>query len=100
MHAQREKRVQAALDVDLENGKGVTRDVSTSGIYFETEVPLAEGSPVSFTLNFNDSPGGPLRLKCEAIIVRVEKRDGKIGVAASIKEYKFERLDASVGEPA
>ena len=100
MHARREQRVQAELNVNLEQGKGVTRDVSESGVYFETDLPFTPGAPISFSFNFDDAPGGPLVLKCEARIVRVEDRGGKTGVGATITSYKFECLDSSVREPA
>ena len=94
MHARREERVPAALNVNLVSGNGVTRDVSESGVYFETDLPFAPGAPISFSFNFDDAPGGPLVLKCEAVIVRVDNRGGKTGVGATITSYKFESLDA------
>ena len=100
MHARREERVQSALNVNLEHGIGVTRDVSASGVYFETDLPFAPGAPISFSFNFEDAPGGPLVLKCEALIVRVENRGGKTGVGATITSYQFESLESTVLEPA
>ena len=85
----REERVQAALQVDLDHGTGVTRDVSTSGVFFETDMDCAPGSEISFSIGL-DSPGGKLTLQCKGQIVRVERRDGKIGVAAKIVASKLE----------
>jgi len=75
----------------LEQGTGIAKNISASGIYFETELPFSVGTALSFELSFDDLAGGPLRLTCEAMIVRVEQQDGKIGVGASIKDYKLQR---------
>jgi len=85
----KEERVHAALPVDLGNGTGITRDVSASGMYFETDVDYAAGSEISLSIEF-DTPGGKLVMKCQGQIVRVEHRDGKVGVAAKIIESRFE----------
>ena len=93
MAGRREERFDAALAIRLEQGIGVTRNVSASGIYFVTDVELVKGMAVSFTLEFNDSPGGPLRLKCQAQIVRLEPVDGKFGVGAAISHYELQRIE-------
>ena len=83
-HAKRkEERVHAALPVDLGNGTGITRDVSASGMFFETDVNYAPGSEINFSIEI-DGPGGKMMFKCQGQIVRVERRDGKAGVAARI----------------
>jgi hypothetical protein len=91
LSGRREKRIEATLAVHLEQGSGVTRNVSASGVYFETDVPLAEGAPIHFSIDFSDSAGGPVRMKCEARIVRVERKNGKVGVGAAITAFKLER---------
>lgn len=99
MAGRREERFPAALAIAMEGASGVARDVSASGIYFETDAELVEGSPLHFTVEFEDSPGRPLRLQCEARVVRVEKRGGKIGVGASIHSLKFEVLEGQQSQP-
>lgn len=91
MSEQREgERLNAQLTVQLARGHGVVRDLSASGIYFETEVPLKVGEPVKFTLEFQDAAAGPISAHCVARIVRVEKKDGKLtGVAASFKKIRL-----------
>ena len=82
----REERVRAALRVDLgNNASGVTRDVSASGIFFETDTAYAPGSPISFAIDI-DAPGGKMILNCRGEIVRVEQRDRRVGVAVKILE--------------
>jgi hypothetical protein len=88
-----EKRVFAALPVNLEGGsKGITRDVSASGIFFETDIENTTGSLISFTLEF-EGPSGGMTLKCLAEVLRVEsvaQQNGRVGVAAKIIDSKFE----------
>ena len=78
--------------IQLDGGVGIARNVSATGIYFVTDVALERGKPVNFTLDFKNYPGGPLRLACTASVVRVEPRDGKIGVGASISTFEFIRV--------
>jgi hypothetical protein len=93
----REERFDTVLAVKLAQGSGVTRNVSASGIYFVTEVELVAGMPVTFTLEFEDSPGGPFRLKCEARVVRLERLEGGYGVGAAISHYELERIEPEDG---
>jgi len=79
-----EERVLATRPVRLDRGgTGVTRNVSASGVFFETDVNYAAGSEISFAIEL-DGPTGKMMLKCQGQIVRVERRDGKVGVAAKI----------------
>ena len=87
-----QQRVTAAMPVKLLDGSatGITRDISPSGIYFETDEELASGSPIEFVLEF-DNPSGKLLLECKGEIVRVERAGGKVGIAAKILESHLER---------
>ena len=96
----RKERFAAALPVELEKGFGITCDISASGVFFETDAPVTPGNALNFSLDFSDAPGGPLRLVCQGLVVRVEERGGKIGVGASITNYRFERADSKPMEPA
>lgn len=87
-----EERVQTGLKVVLDEGIGVTRDVSASGVYFSTDTDYAAGSEISFAIEL-DAPRGRLMLKCRGQIVRVERRDGRIGVAAKIVASKLESAE-------
>ena len=89
----RATRHPGALPVKFEDGKGITRDFSSSGIFFETDKSFTPGQAIEFTivLEYVD-PDRPVRLKCMGEIVRVEENGQKIGVAAAIKSYSFEML--------
>jgi hypothetical protein len=81
----REKRVRAALPVQLVRAKGVTRDVSRSGVFFETEAHCRVGSPVHFAIRL-ETPWGPAHFDCRGRIVRVERHDELLGVAVQFSE--------------
>ena len=89
----RATRHPGALPVELEDAKGITRDFSSSGIFFETDKSFAPGQVIEFTILLEHvDPARPVRLKCMAEIVRVEESGQKIGVATAIHSYSFERL--------
>jgi PilZ domain len=74
--------------------KGVTRNVSASGVYFETDLPLAVGNPLRFEVSFDGAPGGPVRIRCAGKVVRVEPLERGVGVGASIERFDMERAGA------
>jgi hypothetical protein len=87
----RDQRHQGKLQVELESGKGITRDFSGSGVYFETDRAFNIGQIIEFSIVLEHiDPERPVRLKCMGEIVRVEENDQKIGVAAAIKSYTVE----------
>jgi hypothetical protein len=89
-----QQRVSAVLPVNVEGHvAGMTRDISPSGIFFETDMEMTSGSSIHFALEF-DNPSGKLLLRCSGEIVRVERAGGKIGVAAKIIESRMERVEA------
>ena len=80
----RGQRFKLALRVQLNDGIGMTRDISTSGIFFETESAHSIGDTIRLFLNFEHET-----LQCEARVVRVEPRNGQFGVAVELKSYVF-----------
>jgi len=67
--------------------RGVTRDLSLSGVYFEIGGRYQVGSMIKMTIDF-DSPLG-MQLECEGTIVRVEGcGSSKVGVAVRMNDHK------------
>jgi hypothetical protein len=91
--ARRQERFRTDAAVAFSSGIGTARNVSASGIYFETDARLEPGSPLEFSMEFTDLAGTAVRLHCEARIVRVERKSQKIGVGAQISSFRFERMD-------
>lgn len=79
------ERVFTTLPVRLGDATGMTRDVSVSGIFFETDALDAMGDLISFTVEF-DTPRGKSMLKCKGDVVRIEPSDTRTGVAVKIVE--------------
>lgn len=72
---------------------GLTRDLTSSGIFLYTNSQLEAGAKLELVLmlppNLGLGPGG--WTLCEATVVRVEESDGKgVGVAATLD--RIERL--------
>ena len=55
------ERYKLELPMQLKNGTGITRDISTSGIFFETESAYSIGDAIRLLLNFEHET-----LQCEA----------------------------------
>jgi hypothetical protein len=87
----RAPRYRARVPVEFESGKGLTRDFSASGIYFETDRSFSPGQPLEFIIFLEHvDTTGPVRVKCLGEIVRVEESGKRTGVAATIDYYSFE----------
>ena len=77
----RAERVRALLPVLIGKAhQGLTRDVSASGAFFETDASYRVGSVVRFAINL-DTPWGPAQFDYRGKIVRLERHDGTVGVA-------------------
>ena len=86
-----QQRVSAVIPVTVGGTHaGMTRDISPSGIFFETDAKMSAGAPIHFSVTF-DSPPGKLRLECTGEIVRIEDLGGRTGVAVKIVESRLER---------
>jgi hypothetical protein len=84
-------RCPGAIPVITEAGKGITRDFSGSGVFFETNGSFSPGQSIEFSFVLEHLyPDRPVCLKCKGAIVRVEKNGLKIGVAATIDSYTIE----------
>ena len=78
------ERFKVALPVQLNDGIGITCDISTSGIFFETESAHSVGETIRLSVNFEHES-----LQCEARVVRVEPRNGQFGVAVELTSDVF-----------
>src|ERR1700746_661853 len=102
--AQQEKRaarrfaLQIPVSVAREEDSGFSepaqvRDVSARGICFYLDTPIAQGSPIGFTLTLPPeiTLTESIRVQCKGRGVRIENgaAGGKMAVAAVIEEYEF-----------
>ncbi len=79
----RRARINARLPVNVGGERGVTRDISTTGMFIIQSTPYEMGSRVDFWLDM-DTPEGKVKLCCEGEVMRVEELDGKIGIGVRI----------------
>ncbi len=69
------------------------RDVSARGVCLYLDAPIAQGSPIGFTLTLPPeiTLTESIRVQCKGRVVRIEEGEanGKMAVAAVIEEYEF-----------
>lgn len=88
----KDERVLIDLPVRLaDGGEGVMRNVSASGLYFETQRALQAGQVIELEMTFPDARGAPIEVLCSARVVWVEKQGALSGVAGSIVNLEFRR---------
>jgi hypothetical protein len=87
-----QERFATELKLKLDEGFGLVRNVSASGVYFLTDIALRVGQSVMLRLEFENFPGGPISVDCIARIVRVEDQGATKGFGAAISSFEFSRI--------
>ena len=88
-------RFDTALEVKVEGLSGEARNISATGVYFETDLELPLGSLVNLNVQFTS--GGRMHLvACEGRVVRVTHADGHHGVGAQLLTPFFSGEDEHV----
>jgi len=83
------QRLQVEIPVCIGQEETISRDVSCSGIYFQTDQSFIEGDDLNFTLELIYAlPGKQIKLNCQGEAVRIEQRGEKFGIAAKIKSFQ------------
>lgn len=85
------RRFPTALPVFLENATALTRDMSTSGVYFWKDGMCKPGEPISFSIELY-TPEGRIMWKCKGDVVRTEPRGSDVGVAVRVTESAKEPI--------
>lgn len=88
-------RFDTSMPVRIAGAEGATHNISAHGVYFETDVQQRIGSLVNLTVEYT-LYGRTHRLQCEAKVVRVDRQDGRIGVAARLLAPFFEEEEEAV----
>ncbi len=81
-------RFDTELPVDIDGVQGLTRNVSATGIYFETGADHVPGSRVHFTIEMMVQ-GQKRKLVCDGEVVRVDHKGSTVGIAARLVESFF-----------
>jgi hypothetical protein len=79
------------MDVPVRLGEheGLTRDVSTRGLYFIAPVEMSPGAPIEMDLSLPSARTGPLSIRLKARIVRLDDLGETKGFAAEIVEWEI-----------
>jgi hypothetical protein len=88
MDRRRHVRHEVQLPVELDWGTGVTHDMSVSGAYIEApRFDLPVGESFDFSVTIGKVETGSWTLRCHGMVIRIEKRGDRIGIAASIDRF-------------
>jgi hypothetical protein len=90
------ERFRVSLPVETDRGPGVTRDVSTSGLYLVTDRRLAAGDRLQLVVTLPDHDHSlRIRLSLNGKVTRVEDVEGAAGAGIALEEESLGLLDAS-----
>jgi hypothetical protein len=77
----------------------MTRNISASGVFFETDQAFSTGDPIRLTVLLEPKcTGSPICLHCQGEIMRAERQQEKIGFAVAFTSYRFETLGGGGGK--
>lgn len=85
-------RFDSVMPIEMQGVEGWTRNISSTGVYFETDASQEVGSRVNLTLEFT-LEGKHHRLLCEGEVVRVDQASDRVGVAARLLTPFFAAAD-------
>lgn len=95
LHADKRKETRTAATVPLyfKNGKGVTDDLSATGVFFwtETDADFSVGDQINFTIVIAGA-GTTATSECSGEIVRVLARHTPKGVAVKLSHPALSRF--------
>lgn len=84
------RRFPLRIAVAMDERSGFTRDVSASGIYFETDAIFLMSKMLDFELLLPRPSGALLRLRCQGEIVRIEPAEDRVGIAVRFTHRPFD----------
>lgn len=90
----RAPRFRASIPVEVGEDGGLTIDISSSGIAFDSDRPYQIGQkiPLRLRLGRNDSPFA-MNLQCSGEVVRVEENGGHFIIGAAIEWLDQDRIE-------
>lgn len=91
-------RFDTQLPVDINGIPSLTRNISATGMYVETDTHTSPGAHLHFTVEVVVW-GKKLRLVCDGEVVRVDQKGDKTGVAVKL-DHSFFADDETAELPA
>lgn len=89
--------VRAPIQASIEPHNGQTRDISTRGVYFTIDEDLSPGAELDFmlTLPAEITRGTEVFIRAHGKVVRVDRENSRVGVAAVIEKYDIIRAETA-----
>lgn len=81
-------RFTSELPIEINGLQGLTRNISATGVYFETTQDQAPGSRVHFVVEVTVN-GERLKMVCSGEVVRVDHKDAAVGIAVKLANSFF-----------
>ena len=81
-------RFDSQLPIELNGKQGLTRNISATGVYFEAQPDQVPGSIVQFVVEV-DVQGQKLKMVCKGEVVRIDHKDGVVGIAVKLAHSFF-----------
>jgi len=81
-------RFDSQLPIELNGMQGLTRNISATGVYFETQADQVPGSTVQFIVEV-DVQGQKLKMVCKGEVVRVDHKGDVVGIAVKLAHSFF-----------
>ena len=78
--------------MEVDGIHSLTRNISATGVYFETDTFQMPGSRIHFTVEVVVR-GQKFKLECNGEIIRVEQNDDKTGVAVKLDTSFFSDVE-------
>ena len=79
----RAERIKASLPAFVDGKKGLTQNISTSGVYIQLPESQELGDRVDCVIDLSLN-GNSVQVKLNAEVVRVDKKPGSLGLALKI----------------
>src|SRR5437867_11696127 len=90
----RSPRHRLVAPVEVPNGRGLARNISNSGLFFELAEPLELGRTRHVSLILNDlHPMPPVPLEAAGPVVRVGPPDGQAGLGIGLTDARLHDLE-------
>lgn len=86
----RDRRYPMASVISVDEGRAITINLSSTGVYFVTDQPLTAGQEILFVVTFEHSTRAGTRVTCNGRILRIDERPDGFGVAATYEPIEFE----------
>ncbi len=81
-------RFPSELPLHIGGTDGLTKNVSATGVYFETSVQAQAGSKVSFVVEVLIR-GQSVNMVCSGQVVRVDRQNNRVGMAVKLTSSFF-----------